>query len=94
MKLQGQVDLPSESCLSRALIIHHTCFLNFSNFVTFSCDYIRWCFFQIIYDINFNFMEELKKRIGLDFSRLSQMSIVEEGAVKVFKMAYHKIAFI
>ena len=51
-------------------------------------------FFQIIYDINFNFMEELKKRIGLDFSRLSQMSIVDEGAVKVFKKAYPKIAFI
>ncbi|XP_019078127.1 uncharacterized protein LOC100264186 isoform X2 [Vitis vinifera] len=42
---------------------------------------------QIIYDINFNFMEELKKRIGLDFNRLSQMSIVEEGAVKSIRMA-------
>ncbi|RVW38009.1 Glycogen phosphorylase 1 [Vitis vinifera] len=49
---------------------------------------------QIIYDINFNFMEELKKRIGLDFNRLSQMSIVEEGAVKVFKKAYPEIAFV
>lgn len=28
-------------------------------------------------------MEELKKRIGLDYNRLSRMSIVEEGAVKV-----------
>lgn len=39
--------------------------------------------FQIIYDINFNFVEELKKRIGLDYDRLSRMSIVEEAAVKV-----------
>ncbi|GLU22950.1 hypothetical protein SLE2022_389860 [Rubroshorea leprosula] len=42
---------------------------------------------QIIYDINFNFMEELKKRIGLDYDRLSRMSIVEEGAVKSIRMA-------
>ena len=28
-------------------------------------------------------MEELKKRIGLDYNRLARMSIVEEGAVKV-----------
>ncbi|OMO65225.1 Glycosyl transferase, family 35 [Corchorus olitorius] len=39
---------------------------------------------QIIYDINFNFVEELKKRIGLDYDRLARMSIVEEGAVKDF----------
>lgn len=31
-------------------------------------------------------MEDLKKRIGLDYDRLSRMSIVEEGAVKVFKI--------
>ncbi|MBA0774982.1 hypothetical protein Gotri_010148 [Gossypium trilobum] len=37
---------------------------------------------QIIYDINFNFVEELKKMIGLDYDRLTRMSIVEEGAVK------------
>ncbi|KAK9268074.1 hypothetical protein L1049_010513 [Liquidambar formosana] len=42
---------------------------------------------QIIYDINFNFMEELKKKIGLDYDRLSRMSIVEEGAVKNIRMA-------
>ncbi|CAL5345020.1 unnamed protein product [Camellia sinensis] len=42
---------------------------------------------QIIYDINLNFMEELKGRIGLDYSRLSQMSIVDEGAVKSIRMA-------
>jgi len=40
--------------------------------------------FQIIYEINFNFIEELKKRIGLDYDRLSRMSIIEEGAVKVY----------
>ncbi|MBA0720338.1 hypothetical protein Golax_007961 [Gossypium laxum] len=37
---------------------------------------------EIIYDINFNFVEELKKMIGLDYDRLTRMSIVEEGAVK------------
>ncbi|KAI5447940.1 uncharacterized protein LOC127081761 isoform X1 [Lathyrus oleraceus] len=42
---------------------------------------------QILYEINSNFMEELKKRIGLDYSRLSRMSIVEEGAVKSIRMA-------
>lgn len=29
-------------------------------------------------------MEELKSKIGLDYDRLSRMSIVEEGATKVF----------
>lgn len=42
---------------------------------------------QIIYDINSHFMEELKRRIGLDYNRLSRMSIVEEGAVKSIRMA-------
>ncbi|KAB2081965.1 hypothetical protein ES319_A05G166800v1 [Gossypium barbadense] len=42
---------------------------------------------QIIYDINFNFVEELKKMIGLDYDRLTRMSIVEEGAVKNIRMA-------
>ncbi|KAK1276367.1 Alpha-glucan phosphorylase 2, cytosolic [Acorus gramineus] len=42
---------------------------------------------QIIYQINFLFMEELKKRYGLDYNRLSRMSIVEEGAVKSIRMA-------
>ncbi|KAJ6810922.1 glycogen phosphorylase 1-like isoform X1 [Iris pallida] len=42
---------------------------------------------QIIYDINFSFMEELKTRFGLDYDRLSRMSIVEEGAVKNIRMA-------
>lgn len=40
-------------------------------------------FVQIIYDINFFFMEDLKRHFGLDYDRLSRMSIVEEGAVKV-----------
>ncbi|CAN6689753.1 unnamed protein product [Malus baccata var. baccata] len=42
---------------------------------------------QIIYDINFKFVEELKKRIGLDYNRLSRMSIVEEGSTKTIRMA-------
>ncbi|MED6130615.1 hypothetical protein PIB30_002736 [Stylosanthes scabra] len=42
---------------------------------------------EILYEINHHFMEELKERIGLDYSRLSQMSIVEEGAVKSIRMA-------
>ncbi|KAG5246992.1 hypothetical protein OIU78_000351 [Salix suchowensis] len=42
---------------------------------------------QIIYDINFDYIEELKKKIGLDYDRLSRMSIVEDGAVKSIRMA-------
>ncbi|KAI3680745.1 hypothetical protein L6452_35521 [Arctium lappa] len=42
---------------------------------------------QIIYDINFAFMEELKAKIGPDYARLSRMSIVEEGAVKNIRVA-------
>ncbi|KAH7546052.1 hypothetical protein FEM48_Zijuj01G0159700 [Ziziphus jujuba var. spinosa] len=42
---------------------------------------------QIMYQINFNFVEELKKKIGLDYNRLSRMSIVEEGAVKSIRSA-------
>lgn len=42
---------------------------------------------EIIYEINFNFVEELKKRIGLDYDRLSRMSIIEEGAVKSIRSA-------
>lgn len=38
---------------------------------------------QIIYDINFYFLEDMKKRIGNDYSRLARMSIIEEGASKV-----------
>ncbi|KAK8692614.1 hypothetical protein V6N13_076070 [Hibiscus sabdariffa] len=46
---------------------------------------------QIIYDINFHFVEELKKMIGLDYDRLARMSIVEEGAVKNIRMAHLSI---
>lgn len=42
---------------------------------------------QIIYDINFDYIEELKKKIGLDYDRLSRMSIVEDGAIKSIRMA-------
>lgn len=42
---------------------------------------------QIIYDINYNFLEELKKRIGNDYSRLARMSIIEEGEHKAVRMA-------
>ncbi|KAL4563246.1 hypothetical protein LXL04_027286 [Taraxacum kok-saghyz] len=42
---------------------------------------------EIIYDINFAFMEELKKKIGQDYVRMSRMSIVEEGAVKNIRVA-------
>ncbi|KAM6551143.1 hypothetical protein CsatB_000951 [Cannabis sativa] len=42
---------------------------------------------EIIYDINFKFMEDLKKKVGLDYSRLSRMSIVEDGAVKSIRSA-------
>ncbi|XP_068665455.1 uncharacterized protein [Aristolochia californica] len=42
---------------------------------------------QIIYDINFKFMEELKKQFGSDYDRLSRMSIIEEGPVKNIRVA-------
>lgn len=42
-------------------------------------------FLQIIYEINQMFMEEWKKKIGNDYARLSRMSIVEEGSVKVVR---------
>lgn len=50
-------------------------------------------FIQIIYEINFRFLEELKKRIGLDYDRLSRMSIIEEGAVKVFVISIQNFLF-
>lgn len=54
---------------------------------------ITFLLFQIIYDINFNFVEELKKRIGLDYDRLSRMSIVEEAAVKVPREASYFVLY-
>lgn len=37
-------------------------------------------------------MEELKRKIGQDYSRIERMSIVEEGIVKVNKMEWDKTA--
>uniref|UniRef100_A0A0D6QRA2 Alpha-1,4 glucan phosphorylase n=1 Tax=Araucaria cunninghamii TaxID=56994 RepID=A0A0D6QRA2_ARACU len=42
---------------------------------------------QIIYDINFFFLEDLRKHIASDYARLARMSIIEEGAVKSICMA-------
>ncbi|CAI7920425.1 unnamed protein product [Closterium sp. NIES-53] len=42
---------------------------------------------QIIYQINFEFMQMVKSRFGDDFSRSSRMSIIEEGDVKNVRMA-------
>lgn len=42
---------------------------------------------EIIYDINFFFLEDLRKRMGSDYARLARMSIIEEGAVKCVRMA-------
>lgn len=42
---------------------------------------------QIMYKINHHFMEELKRKIGQDYSRIERMSIVEEGIVKSIRMA-------
>ena len=38
---------------------------------------------QIIYDINFFFLEDLRKRMSSDYARLARMSIIEEGTTKV-----------
>lgn len=75
------------------MLMNLNCFLSFvltkvmffSYFFIIMQLFIKYfkCPFQILYEINYNFMEELKKRIGLDYNRLSRMSIVEEGAVKV-----------
>ncbi|KAF3794606.1 Glycogen phosphorylase 1 [Nymphaea thermarum] len=42
---------------------------------------------EIIHEINFYFLEDLKQRYGSDFDRLSRMSIVEEGAAMNVRMA-------
>eukprot|EP00475_Leptophrys_vorax_P027914 TRINITY_DN3994_c0_g3_i5.p1 TRINITY_DN3994_c0_g3~~TRINITY_DN3994_c0_g3_i5.p1 ORF type:complete len:749 (-),score=71.91 TRINITY_DN3994_c0_g3_i5:58-2280(-) len=42
---------------------------------------------EIIYEINHLFIEDLRKRIGNDYDRLSRMSVVEEGAHKCIRMA-------
>ncbi|KAG6546468.1 hypothetical protein Mapa_012017 [Marchantia paleacea] len=41
---------------------------------------------QIIYDINFHFLEELKRRFGNDYERLARMSIIEDGEKKIVRM--------
>ncbi|GAQ88375.1 glycogen phosphorylase [Klebsormidium nitens] len=43
---------------------------------------------QIIYDINFQYIEQLKKLIGNDYSRIARMSIIEEGQFKSVRMAF------
>ncbi|XP_060191788.1 uncharacterized protein LOC132621507 [Lycium barbarum] len=47
---------------------------------------------EIIYEINYCLMEELKKSFGQDYDRLSRMSIIEEGAVKSIRMANLSLA--
>ena len=34
---------------------------------------------QIIYDINWRFLEVLKEKLGEDWDRISRLSIIEEG---------------
>ena len=34
---------------------------------------------QIIYDINWRFLEELKSRLGEDWDRIGRLSIIEES---------------
>ena len=43
---------------------------------------------QIIYEINFRFLEEVAKEFPGDNDRLRRMSIVEEGDVKKIRMAH------
>ncbi|XP_075106371.1 uncharacterized protein LOC107783249 [Nicotiana tabacum] len=47
---------------------------------------------EIIYEINYCLMEELKKILGQDYDKLSRMSIIEEGAVKCIRMANLSLA--
>jgi starch phosphorylase len=42
---------------------------------------------EIIFEINFRFLEEIKKRFPGDDRRLKTMSIIEEGPVKMARMA-------
>lgn len=42
---------------------------------------------EIIYEINHLFIKDLEKRIGNDYDRLARMSLIEEGAHKVIRMA-------
>ncbi|KAK4527130.1 hypothetical protein GAYE_SCF35G5052 [Galdieria yellowstonensis] len=42
----------------------------------------------IIYDINFNFLEEVRKKYPGDDGKLARLSIIEEGEVKMVRMAH------
>lgn len=42
----------------------------------------------IIYDINFNFLEQVRKKYPGDDGKLERLSIIEEGAVKMVRMAH------
>ncbi|KAL2620148.1 hypothetical protein R1flu_000353 [Riccia fluitans] len=41
---------------------------------------------QIITEINVNFLEELRRKYGNDYERLSRMSIIEDGEKKIIRM--------
>jgi starch phosphorylase len=45
---------------------------------------------QIIYDINWRFLQQLRTMLGDDWDRISRMSIIDEGSSgdKVVRMAY------
>jgi len=43
---------------------------------------------QIIYDINWRFLQELRGRFGEDYARMARMSIIEEGDYKTVRMAH------
>eukprot|EP00871_Galdieria_phlegrea_P002573 jgi/Galph1/3316/GphlegSOOS_G1966.1 len=42
----------------------------------------------IIYDINFNFLEEVRKKFPGDEGKLARLSIIEEGPTKMVRMAH------
>ncbi|GBG89525.1 hypothetical protein CBR_g49315 [Chara braunii] len=42
---------------------------------------------QIIYQINFNFIQSMKSKVGDDYSKVARMSIIEEADVKYVRMA-------
>ncbi|KAL9331398.1 hypothetical protein ACSQ67_001008 [Phaseolus vulgaris] len=43
-----------------------------------------WSMDVLLHEINFNFMEELKKKIGLDYNRPSGCQLLKKVLVKVF----------
>lgn len=54
-----------------------------------SCDKCRCCL-QIIYDINWRFLQQLRSKFGDDWERISRMSIIEDGpsGEKLVRMAF------